>query len=436
MMYLYANLLLLALFAGGAFSLLPVLRKRQTLRGWWQQESFLFGAWQAAPRLKIGHIAFFLGLGCYECIVTFCYSNAHLTWPALISVVPDVLYNIIAVCFAVKILLGTKYNGKSLLFAGALYFIARWVFFNGQNIWWIWLCWALLATKDVDIRQSMKPFLLVGIPCVLTAAALSCAGIIPITFDYSNRNCHPFCYGQHNTFGGILLGLALAWVILRSRHLRCYDALGLGVLGSLVLFYIRSRSAGISILLLAVFVLISVLLFSRNCLRGSRIVSVLSAVTLPLTVFFSFGLSYLFNYMDDPEFPQSILAFVDKLDSLFTGRLSLAFLAMKIYPVKIAGYLLTGDFPYIDNLYVFLFYSVGPVMFLLVCALATYALYRYARMGNWVALSCLLVLVAYGFMENQVLHLTSAPADLLLTGIIFALPYSRWNCEPADSESA
>ena len=75
-------------------------------------------------------------------------------------------------------------------------------------------------------------------------------------------------------------------------------------------------------------------------------------------------------------------------------------------------------------------------MSLLVCAIATYALYRYARMGNWAALSCLLVLVAYGFMENQVLHLTSAPADLLLTGIIFALPYSRWNCEPAHSESA
>ena len=138
--------------------------------------------------------------------------------------------------------------------------------------------------------------------------------------------------------------------------------------------------------------------------------------------------------MDDPAFPQSILAFVGRLDSLFTGRLWLAFMAMQTYPVKIAGYLLTGDFPYIDNLYVFLFYSVGPVMFLLVCALATYALYRYARMGNWVALSCLLVLVAYGFMENQVLHLTSAPADLLLTGVIFALPYDRWNHDPDNSE--
>ena len=436
MMYLYANILLLALFAGGAFSLLPVLRKRQTLRDWWQQESFLFGVWQAAPRLKIGHIAFFLGLGCYEYIVAFCYSNAHLTWPVLISVVPDVLYNIIAVCFTVKILLGTKYNGKSLLFAGALYFIARWVFFNGQNIWWIWLCWALLAAKDVDIRQSMKSFLLVGIPCVLTAAALSCAKIIPITFDYSYRGRHPFCYGQHNTFGGILLGLALAWVILHSKHLRRYDALGLGILGTFVLFYVRSRSAGVSLYILTVFVLLSVWLSSRNCLHGSKLFSALAAATLPLTVLISFGLPALYFFRDDPNFPQALLAALYKLNDLFTTRLELSFYAMQTYPVKIAGYLLTGEFPYIDNLYVYLFYSVGPVMFLLVCAIATYALYRYARMGNWAALSCLLVLVAYGFMENQVLHLTSAPADLLLTGIIFALPYSRWNCEPAHSESA
>ena len=433
-MFLFANLLLLALFAGGVCSLLPVLRRRLTLHDWWEQEFFLFCSHFSAQRQKIGRCSFFLGLAIYEFIVTFCYSNAYLTWPSLNPALANILYAVIALCFSVKILLGTKYSGKSLLFAGLLYFIARWVFFNGQNIWWIWLCAALLAAKDVDICHSMKPFLLVGISCVLCTAVLSFAGIIPITPDFSNRGCHPFCYGQHNTFGGILLGLALAWVITRGKRLRYYDALGLGVLGSFVLFYIRSRSAGISILLLAVFVLISVLLFSRNCLRGCRIVSVLSAVTLPLTVFLSFWLSYLFNYMDDPAFPQSILAFVGRLDSLFTGRLWLAFMAMQTYPVKIAGYLLTGDFPYIDNLYVFLFYSVGPIMFLLVCALATYALYRYARMGNWVALSCLLVLVAYGFMENQVLHLTSAPADLLLTGVIFALPYDRWNHDPDNSE--
>ena len=82
---------------------------------------------------------------------------------------------------------------------------------------------------------------------MLTAAALSCAKIIPITFDYSYRGRHPFCYGQHNTFGGILLGLALAWVVLRSKHLRRYDALGLGILGTFVLFYVRSRSAGVSL---------------------------------------------------------------------------------------------------------------------------------------------------------------------------------------------
>ena len=42
-------------------------------------------------------------------------------------------------CFAAKILLGTRYTWRSWAWPGALYFIARWVHFNAHNIWWIGL---------------------------------------------------------------------------------------------------------------------------------------------------------------------------------------------------------------------------------------------------------------------------------------------------------
>ena len=38
--------------------------------------------------------------------------------------------------------------GAALLVGGVLYFVARWVYFNGQNIWWLGLCVALLAAKE------------------------------------------------------------------------------------------------------------------------------------------------------------------------------------------------------------------------------------------------------------------------------------------------
>ena len=35
-------------------------------------------------------------------------------------------------------------------------------------------------------------------------------------------------------------------------------------------------------------------------------------------------------------------------------------------------------------------------------------------------------MLAYGYMESQVTHLTSDPALLLLCGAVFALPRERW----------
>ena len=59
--------------------------------------------------------------------------------------------------------------------------------------------------------------------------------------------------------------------------------------------------------------------------------------------------------------------------------------------------------------FVYLLYLTGPVMVVLVCALMMTALYGYARRGQWQAVACLLVMLAYGYMESQVTHLTATP---------------------------
>ena len=38
-------------------------------------------------------------------------------------------------------------------------------------------------------------------------------------------------------------------------------------------------------------------------------------------------------------------------------------------------------------------------------------------------------MLAYGYMESQVIHLTSDPAVLLLCGVVFALPRDKWMFE-------
>ena len=65
----------------------------------------------------------------------------------------------------------------------------------------------------------------------------------------------------------------------------------------------------------------------------------------------------------------------------------------------------------------YLLYLTGPVMVVLVCALMMAALYGYARRGAWQTVACLVTMLAYGYMESQVIHLTSDPAVLLLDEI-------------------
>ena len=96
-----------------------------------------------------------------------------------------------------------------------------------------------------------------------------------------------------------------------------------------------------------------------------------------------------------------------------------------MFDIKIAGQMLP-DWPALDNIFVYLLYLTGPVMVVLVCALMMTALYGYARRGQWQAVACLLVMLAYGYMESQVTHLTSDPALLLLCGAVLALPRERW----------
>ena len=101
-----------------------------------------------------------------------------------------------------------------------------------------------------------------------------------------------------------------------------------------------------------------------------------------------------------------------------------------MFDIKIAGQFLQ-EWPALDNIFVYLLYLTGPVMVVLVCTLMMAVLYGYARCGAWQTVACLVTMLAYGYMESQVIHLTSDPAVLLLCGAVFALPRDKWMFEDA-----
>ena len=428
-MFEFANILLLGLFAAGAISLVPVVSRNRSIHAWWSDETLLFGSWGIAYRENLGRICFYTALGLYEFTMLFCYSSANSLAPELVDSLLAVLCNGIAVLLAVKILLGTRYAGQGLLVSGILYFIARWVHFNAHYIWWIWIVFFIFACKDVSITFSMKILLATGIPTFLLLSILWAFHCIP---DYSYDGRLAFGTVHPNVASGILLGFLLAWLIIKRRHLSWGDIAITAICMVFCEIFPHSRTTFGATAILLVLLLIVMLFERRNRLRpAGRLLACLLTASVPLTCLLSFWLPMIFNDAASPLNP-----FAVKLNDALTGRILLTVRAMEYYSIKIAGQMLdrmqASDL-YLDNVYAYMLYALGPVMLFLSCCLVMYAIYQYARMGQWVITCCFIAMVAYSFAENQVLRLQVAPLNLLLAGAVFALPAKRWLPDTQDS---
>lgn len=424
----FANGLLLALFAAAVVDFGLAWRRCggpvPALRFLWHEEHLLFGSLGEARRLRFGQYAFCLGLVLYEFTVVFCNSMAREQWPWLQAQLSPVLDTVMYLAFFAKILLGTRYNWRSLGVAGALYFIARWVYFNGQNIWFLGLAVVLLAAKDVPLRRAMKAFLGCGVPTLALVEILHFAGIVApgATSERDGSFRLMFGYGHPNTFGGIVFGLVLAWVLLRRAKLCWLEIAAVAAVGVFLQVGPASRSAALCTLLLAV-------LLAGARLAKSRPAGKLGASLVAALVSLEVGVSLilpLFVVKIGPWANEIGPAWLKRLDDLLTCRISLSWAAYRMYDIKIAGQMLM-DWPVLDNIFVYLLYQFGPVMLALVVILLMAALYGHARCGRWQEVACLIAVLLYGYMETQVLHITSDPAALLLCGAIFALPRARWD---------
>lgn len=190
----------------------------------------------------------------YEFTVVFCNSMARENWPFLQGQLAPVLDMIMYTLLCSKILLGTRYTWRELICAGALYFVARWVYFNGQNIWFLGLVMVLLAAKDVPLRRSLQAFLGCGVPTLALVEVLHFAGIIApdALSERSGSYRLMFGYGHPNTFGGIVFGLVLAWVLLRQAKITWAEIAAVAGVGLFLYKGPASRSPALCAFLLAV----------------------------------------------------------------------------------------------------------------------------------------------------------------------------------------
>ena len=175
-----------------------------------------------------------------------------------------------------------------------------------------------------------------------------------------------------------------------------------------------SRSPALCAFLLAVLLVCAKSVGAR---KGCKLAAGLCAAMVPVVGAISYILP-LFVVKIGPWADEIGPAWLAKLDSLLTCRISLAWAAYRVFDIKVAGQMLM-DWPAIDNIFVYFLYQFGPVLVVLAGILMAVTLYRLARHGRWQAAACLLVVLFYGYMETQVIHITSNPALLLLVPAVF-----------------
>ena len=428
----FANALLAALFLAAVFDMVTALkqapgrgfaRAKAAVSGLWRKEHYLFGQWGAPWRQRAGEWLFAIGLAAYEVSVCFCNSMARENWAWVQGTLAPILDWTAFLCFGVKILLGTRYTWRSLGVAGCLYFIARWVYFNCHNIWWIGLVVAVLAAKGVALKKPLRAYLIAGTAAVGLVVALHFAGIVApdLVSERVGEYRGTFGYGHPNTFGGLVFGLTMAYAMLRAKKVRWLDVAVVGALGVFLWVGPASRSAALSALLLAVLLTVYKV-FPR--LFGGRHLTKVAASLVPLVAAVSFLLPLPLVKIGpwNSDFGPAWLA---KIDGLLTNRLSLTWSAYYLLDIKIAGQVL-DDWPPLDNSFAFALYQFGPVMALIIGVLFAVAMWGLARTRRIPELLCLTVMLVYAYMECQSFHLTTNPTALLFCGAVFALAPSRW----------
>lgn len=423
-MFEFANGLLLALFAAALVDAVLAVhtavpgagRWVRAGRSLWREPHFLFGHWGAAWRTRVGFWLFAVGLAAYEIGVTFCNSMARQNWPWVQDILSPLLDWVAFLCFGAKILFGTRYTWRSLGLAGCLYFIARWTYFNSQNIWWIGIAVAVMAAKDVPLDRALRGFLAAGILSVGVVMALHGAGIVSpeLVSERLGELRGTYGYGHPNTFGGLVFGLVLAWVLVRAKRLHYADAALLFAVGVFLMVGPASRTAALCTLLLAVLVVWCCLRRGKPMPRAAAW-GAAAAVPLVAAVSYLLPLPLVKIGPWNSDFGPSWLA---RIDQLLTHRLSLSWTAYRVLDLKIAGQVLP-EWPPLDNSFVFAAYQFGPVVALLLAVLLTATLWHTARQNRRAETCCLLVMLVYAFMEMQSFHLTTNPAALLLCGAMY-----------------
>lgn len=322
---------------------------------------------------------------------------------------------IIAAFFLLLKLILTDYNKKEVLLMASVMALLGYVFYRTREKALIITAISIFACKGVNIRKILKYTFFVYIIGMCITISLVLLGKIPGEIHSLPKggiryNINDFGFSHPNSAYGHVLMIAFMAVVVWENKLRWYHYSIMTVVMIFAYKVFFSRAG------LLIYLLMCVALAVFNIVKNWKLKKAFGflLVLLPLgTAVTSYVLAVLY--------PQNI-PFVNKLDTLVTGRIELSAKALESVGLSWFG---TVEKPwvgryFIDNAYLNVLLGCG----IIVCAVCVISYiimcyYYWQNEQHYYVLIVLGIVSIYLFMEYAPVNVTWNPILLFMAGSLF-----------------
>lgn len=243
----------------------------------------------------------------------------------LISINDMLIVVALSVCFFIKLIF-QSYTKRQLIITIISGLISVWVSFITKEYIAIYAFFVIFASKNIDIKKTIKI-------CFWTILVLLLIHVIKYIIDgliveipVQYRNTGEIRYTFYLNHPNIVAGLIL-WLIAQYSYLK-YDDLKIRHFIVFIVIFIGTYILTLSrTTLCASIALIILLIISKN-IKVSRIIVHFSKIIFALAIMFTIGVSYIYSFNKDNYALQ-------KLDSAFSGRVSLLSIAIEEYGINL-----------------------------------------------------------------------------------------------------
>ena len=416
---------LAALLLGGLLGFWQLAREEKRpfsalLRTWWSSERWFFCTGgenfrraMAEPAAVIVLFAlYFYGVLTGAFCAVSGFSEEWAFWGASQMV-------LLTAAFVLKTTLFTRYSGWQLVVMGLVmgYFALLQVITGYRPLAQAALLMVLL--KDVDLKRCLRWVMGFIVGNVAIKALLVWAGLIgnQVQVWDNGRTRMDLGQGSMNALGILVAQAAVLWLVTRFGKLRWWDL----VLAAAALWFIEevpnSRSA-MMFELLAVAGMLAIKFLPK--LFQKTPFQILCCLPAPAIA----AVMWWFHYHYDKD-----VAWMAKLDALFTGRISLSYITqyeeIPYGGIRPFGQIFVNDrFYRVDDSYIYYAYLCGPLMVLLLCGGFALLTWKLMRSGRPELAICVMTYACYAAMERCLSTINFSL--LLLPALLFGAAALRW----------